>query len=151
MPRHKGASMSKKVMVLVGTSKGGFIFESDSKRKKWNQSDILFKSWNVMHMQLDARDQRLHAAVNHIIYGPTTHYSDDFGKTWTQASQVPAITRVSKSGRPIGTVQEAERSAVGGVLSEPEKLIKIWNIRPGRENEANVLYAGGEPSCLFIS
>ena len=87
--------MGKKVMVFVGTSKGGFIFDSDSKRKKWRQSDIQFKSWNVMHMQLDSRDNRLHAAVNHVVYGPTTHYSDDLGKTWTQAKQVPAIARAS--------------------------------------------------------
>ena len=63
-----------KVMVLVGTSKGGFIFNSDSARKDWQVSDILFKSWGVMHLQMDKRDQRIHAAVNHIIYGPTTHY-----------------------------------------------------------------------------
>ncbi len=132
--------MSKQVMVFVGTSKGGFIFNSDAKRKKWQQSDIQFKSWNVMHMQLDPRDNRLHAAVNHIIYGPTTHYSDDFGKTWTQARQVPAIGRASKSGRPLGTPQEAVASAEGASPeSQPEKLIKIWNIKPGRENEANVL------------
>jgi len=144
--------MSKKVMVFVGTSKGGFIFNSDAKRKKWQQSDIQFKSWNVMHMQLDPRDNRLHAAVNHFVYGPTTHYSDDFGKTWTQARQVPAIGRASKTGRPIGTPQEAAASAEGASPeSQLEKLIKIWNIKPGRENEANVLYAGGEPACLFIS
>ena len=66
--------MSKKVMVFVGTNKGGFIFSSDTKRKKWQQSDILFKSWNMMHMQLDPRDNRLHAAVSHNVSGPTTHY-----------------------------------------------------------------------------
>lgn len=139
-------------MIFVGTSKGGFIFSSDSKRKKWQVGDIQFKSWNVMHMQLDSRDNRLHAAVNHIVYGPTAHYSDDFGRMWTQAKQVPAITRASKSGRPLGTPQEAERSAEGAnVESQPEKLIKVWNIKPGRESEAGVLYAGAEPACLFIS
>ena len=64
--------MAKKVMVFVGTTKGGFIFTSDPKRKKWQMSDILFKSWNVMHMQLDKRDNRLHAAVSHNVYGPVT-------------------------------------------------------------------------------
>ena len=92
--------MSEKVMVFVGTGKGGFIFGSDAARKKWQVSDMQFKSWNVMHMQMDPRDRRLHAAVNHIVYGPTTHYSDNFGKTWMQAKQVPSITRPSKSGRP---------------------------------------------------
>ena len=92
--------MKNKVKVLVGTSKGGFIFESNATRAKWQVSDIQFKSWNVMHMQMDKRDGRLHAAVDHFVYGPTTHYSDDFGKTWTQAKQVPILTRPSEGGTP---------------------------------------------------
>jgi hypothetical protein len=144
--------MGKKVMVFVGTSKGGFIFTSDAKRKDWQRSDIQFKSWNVMHMQLDPRDQRLHAATTHFVYGPTTHYSDDFGKTWTQAKQVPVITRPSKTGRPASTVDEAFRSEGGESIKEkPEKMIKVWNIKPGRADEPNVLYAGAQPASLFIS
>src|SRR5512139_2437880 len=144
--------MSKKVMVLVGTQKGGFIFESNSRRKKWQVSDIHFKSWNVMHIQLDPRDQRLHAATSHFVYGPTTHYSDDFGKTWTQAKQVPLLTRGSKSGRPASTVEEAFRSEGGESVKDiPEKMIKVWNIKPGRENEPGVLYAGAQPASFFVS
>ncbi|MCL5611018.1 MAG: hypothetical protein M1485_00435, partial [Chloroflexi bacterium] len=101
--------MTKKVMVFVGTKKGGFIFSSDARRKKWQTSDIQFKSWNMMHMQMDPRDQRLHVATSHFVYGPTIHYSDDFGKTWTQAKQVPVLPRPSKSGRPASTVDEAFR------------------------------------------
>ncbi len=144
--------MSKKVMVFVGTQKGGFIFTSNANRKKWQTNDIQFKSWNVMHMQMDSRDQRLHAAVNHFVYGPTTHYSDDFGKTWTQAKQVPILTRPSKSGRPASTVEEAFRSEGGESIKDtPEKMIKVWNITPGRESEPDVLYAGAQPASLFIS
>jgi hypothetical protein len=144
--------MSDKVNVLVGTSKGGFIFSSNPARKKWHASDIHFKSWNVMHMQLDPRDQRLHAAVNHVVYGPTTHYSDDFGKTWTQARHVPAIPRPSKSGRPMGTVEEMFRSESGETVKDkPEQMIKVWNITPGRPNEPEVLYAGAQPASLFVS
>jgi BNR/Asp-box repeat len=145
--------MSATVNVLVGTSKGGFIFSSNKSRKKWQVSDIQFKSWNVMHMQMDPRDQRLHAAVSHIVYGPTTHYSDDFGKTWNQARQVPVITRPSKSGRPAGTPDEAATAASGesDIQARPEKLIKVWHIEPGRASEPGVLYAGVEPSALFKS
>ncbi len=144
--------MSKKVKVLVGTTKGGFILESDPKRKKWQTSDILFKGWNVMHMQLDPRDNRLHAATSHFVYGPTTHHSDDFGKTWMQAKQSPALSRASQSGRPASTVDEAFRSEGGESIKEkPEKMIKVWNIKPGRASEPNVLYAGAQPASLFIS
>lgn len=145
--------MSAKVNVLVGTSKGGFIFSSDSSRKKWQVSDIQFKSWNVMHMQMDPRDRRLHAAVSHFVYGPTTHYSDDLGKTWIQAKQVPVITRPSKSGRPLSTPEEAAKFFAGetDMQAKPEKLIKVWHIEPGRASETGVLYAGAEPSALFVS
>jgi hypothetical protein len=143
--------MSKKVMVLVGTRKGGFIFESNTKRKKWQVSDIQFKGWNVMHIQMDPRDQRLHAATSHFVYGPTTHYSDDLGKTWTQAKQVPLITRPSKSGRPSSTVEEAFQSEGGEKVTKPEGMIKVWNITPGRDSEPNVLYAGAQPASLFKS
>jgi photosystem II stability/assembly factor-like uncharacterized protein len=144
--------MSKKVMVLVGTQKGGFIFESKEKRKKWKVSDIQFKSWNVMHIQMDPRDQRLHAATSHFVYGPTTHYSDDLGKTWTQAKQAPILSRSSRSGRPASTVDEAFRSEGGEEIKDkPEKMIKVWNIKPGRAEEPNVLYAGAQPASLFVS
>jgi hypothetical protein len=144
--------MSKKVLVFVGTQKGGFIFESNEKRKRWKVNDIQFKSWNVMHIQMDPRDQRLHAATSHFVYGPTTHYSDDFGKTWTQAKQVPVLSRPSKSGRPASTVDEAFRSEGGEeIKDQPEKMIKVWNVKPGRENEPNVLYAGAQPASLFVS
>ncbi len=141
------------VKVFVGTHKGGYIFTSDAKRKKWEASDLLFKSWEVMHMKRDPRDGRLHASGSHPVYGPVTHYSDDMGKSWTQAKQVPAFTRPSKSGRPIGSVDEA--SQVGWEADKlkdvPEKVIKTWHIEPGRADEPNVLYAGVQPATLFRS
>ena len=144
--------MSKRVLVFVGTSKGGFIFESDAQRQQWQRGNIQFKSWNVMHMQLDPRDNRLHAAATHFVYGSTTHYSDDFGKTWTQAKQVPVIPRASRSGRPASTVDEAFRTEGGESLAgQPEKMIKVWNIKPGRAEEPGILYAGAQPASLFIS
>src|SRR5574341_327182 len=144
---------NKKVKVFVGTHKGGFIFTSDAQRKKWEASDLLFKSWEAMHMKLDPRDGRLHASVAHPVYGPVMHYSDDFGKSWTQAKQVPAFTRPSKSGRPIGTVAEASRVGwdASKLKDEPEKVIKTWHIEPGRDDEPNVLYAGVQPAALFRS
>lgn len=40
------------VKVLVGTRKGGFIFTSDQDQRQWSASDVLFKSWLMMHMML---------------------------------------------------------------------------------------------------
>ncbi len=140
---------NSKVMVMVGTPKGAFIFSSDPDRKKWSVSDMLFKGWYVMHIQMDNRDGRLHAAQSHFVYGPTTHYSDDLGKTWTQAKVVPALSRPSKSGHPHGTVEEA--FAKNPASPSQEEVIKVWNIQPGRANEPGVLYAGAQPASLFKS
>jgi len=144
-----GMSDPSKVKVLVGTRKGGFIFTSDQDRKKWSVSDIQFKGWNMMHMNMDPRDGRLHTSVSHFVYGPTTHYSDDLGQTWTQAEVVPTLTRPSKSGRPASTPEEAFSG--GPVPDTPEQVIKVWNITPGRAEEPGVLYAGVQPATLFKS
>jgi len=151
--QRKRSSSSKRdktqVLVFVGTRKGGFIFSSDRKRKTWKVTGPHFKGWNVMHMKLDPRDGRLHAAAEHAVYGSSTHYSDDLGKTWTQSQAAPAFTQPSASGRPIGTPDEARQPEAAS--SEPEKVIKVWNITPGRADEPGVLYAGVEPAALFKS
>lgn len=139
----------EKVMVMVGTRKGGLIFTSDKDRRKWTASDMLFKGWSMMHMMMDPRDQRMHASLTHFVYGPTTQYSDDLGKTWTQSATVPVLTRPSQSGRPAGTVEEA--FSPDGIPDKPEEMIKTWNITPGRVEEPNVLYAGAQPASLFKS
>ena len=41
-----------KVVVLVGTRKGGYTFSSDASRKNWQASDLKFKGWQVMQSPL---------------------------------------------------------------------------------------------------
>src|SRR5579885_289801 len=141
--------MSTQVKVLVGTRKGAFIFTSDANRKKWEVSDVQFKGWNVMHVVMDPRDQRLHAAVTHFVFGATTHYSDDMGASWKQGQNPPRFSRPSASGRPGGTPEEAFSGAP--IPDTPEQVLKVWNIEPGRADEPGVLYAGVQPASLFKS
>ncbi len=143
------AKQSPRVNVFVGTRKGAFIFSSDESRQKWQRSDLQFKGWEVMHVNLDPRDQRLFASAAHFVYGPTIHYSDDLGRTWTQARQNPAFDRPSASGRPPSSPGEAE--APEAIKDKPETVIKVWNITPGRDSEPGVLYAGIQPAALFKS
>ena len=138
-----------KINVFAGTRKGGFIFSSDEGRKEWDMSDIHFKGWNVMHVILDPRDKRLHAAVVHDVYGPSTHFSDDIGSNWTQARISPSFKQASASGRPLTTPEEARDPE--SAKETPEKVNKVWNIAPGRIDEPGVLYAGIEPAALFKS
>ncbi len=138
-----------RVNVFVGTRKGGFIFSSDESRQKWERSELMFKGWEVMHINLDPRDRRLFASAAHFVYGPTIQYSDDLGKTWTQARQNPALDRPSLSGRPPSTPEEA--GTPEALVGQPEKVVKTWNITPGRAGEPGVLYAGIQPAALFKS
>ena len=142
-------STEPQVKLLVGTRKGGFIFTSDRSRKTWSASDVMFKGWNMMHMVMDPRDGRLHTALDHFVFGATTHYSDDWGETWIQCPTPPKFSRPSVSGRPGGTPEEAYSG--GGIPDTPEQVIKVWNIEPGRADEPNVLYAGAQPASLFKS
>jgi hypothetical protein len=139
----------KKVMVFAGTRKGGLILSSDEARQDWTWSVLHFKAWNVLHMRLDPRDRRLHAAAGHAVFGPTTHYSDDFGETWKQADKPPAFERPSQSGRPLNTPEEA--MSPDEAVKDSEKVIKTWNITPAGESEPGVLYAGAQPAALFKS
>jgi photosystem II stability/assembly factor-like uncharacterized protein len=142
-------STQSKVKVLVGTRKGGFIFTSDMERKQWSVSDVMFKGWNMMHMVIDPRDRRLHAALSHFVFGSAPHYSDDLGETWKQSPAPPNFSRPSASGRPGGTAEEAFSGT--GIPETPEQVIKVWNIEPGRADEPGVLYAGAQPASLFKS
>jgi hypothetical protein len=139
----------KKVLVFAGTRKGGLVFSSDEARQQWAWSDLHFKAWNVLHMRLDPRDRRLHAAAAHDVFGPSTHYSDDFGQSWTQAEKSPKLERPSQSGRPPNTVTEAMEP--DKATGKPEEVIKTWHITPGRASEPDVLYAGVQPAALFKS
>ncbi len=136
-----------KVLVLIGTRKGGFILQSDSKRETWQMRGPMFKGWNVMHMTSDPRNQRLHAAVVHDVFGPSTHYSDDLGENWTQGKEAPSFPRPSTSSRPLGTPDEVKEPEE----VEQEKVLKVWHIKPAGENQPGVLYAGVEPAAFFVS
>jgi hypothetical protein len=130
------------VLVLIGTRKGGFILSSDANREEWEVKGPIFKGWNVMHMAFDPRDQRIHAAVVHDVYGPSTHYSDDLGEHWIQGREAP-------KSRPLGTPEEAKTPEEA--MEQIEKVLKVWHIKPAGEDMPDVLYAGVEPAALFIS
>jgi hypothetical protein len=99
--------MGKKVMVFVGTQKGGFIFESNEKRKKWQVSDIQFKSWNVMQ----SSDPRAAACGDdHLCMDPPPITQMISAKRGRRRNRC----RCSRAHhRPAGTVDEAFRSEGG--------------------------------------
>ncbi len=120
--------MKSEIYVLVGTRKGAFIFQSDSKRRRWKMTGPFFESCSVFHMIFDRRDGTIYAAVNSSHFGPTIFRSQNFGRSWKQAKNPP-------------------RFSEGSGL----KVENVWHIEPGHTNEIGVVFAGTAPGALFRS
>ena len=122
---------SGRVVVMVGTMKGAFLFWSDRDRREWRMDGPHFKGEAVYAMALDQRGgrQRTLAATRSFHWGSVIRASDDFGATWTAPDRQ--------------NVRFAEGSG--------DALVQVWQIEPGRDSEPDRLYCGVEPAALFQS
>lgn len=117
----------KKVLLLVGTKKGAFLYTS-SDRKNWDMTGPFQPGREINHVTYDPRTGRIYATSNDAWFGSEIVWSPDLGKTWQNAKQSPSFPEAS------------------GL-----KLDRIWHIEPGRATEPNVLYTGVAPAALFRS
>jgi hypothetical protein len=117
------------ILLLVGTAKGGFVFRSDARRKRWSVQGPLFKGLNVHHFICDPRDRETwYAATYSEWWGCDIQRSHDGGRKWL---------------RTKGGVRYAKNSGLS--------VKCVWHIRPGRPSEPGVVYAGVDPAGLFRS
>jgi photosystem II stability/assembly factor-like uncharacterized protein len=115
--------MAKKVLVLVGTKKGAFIFEGDAGRHSWKLRGPFCETWPMNHVIADPATGTIYGGGGNEWFGPAVWKSIDLGATWTHASEGLAY--------PAG-----------------EAPIKsVWSVAPDGER----LYAGVEPAGLFRS
>src|SRR5579872_199207 len=119
--------MNSKVLLLVGTKKGLFIFSSED-RKHWRRTVPFQTGREINHAAYDPRSGRVYACANDSWFGCQIAWTPDLGKAWETATESPKF---------------AESSGL--------KLDRIWHIEPGRSSEPNVLYAGVAPASLFRS
>jgi hypothetical protein len=119
------------VLLMVGTTKGAFLFRSDGGRGEWEMDGPHFPGEEVYALAFDQRGGRrdLWAAPGSAFFGTTLRKSVDGGATW--------------SGKEAHPVQFPVESGLS--------LKRIWQIRPGRDGEPERLFLGVEPSCLFES
>ena len=110
--------------LLVGTKKGLFVLDGDTERG-FEVTTRAFAGQSVEYAMRDARSGRYLASVTSWFYGARIWVTDE----------------------PAGEWQEAE----GAVLPEEGEtsLARLWVISPGEAE--GVLYAGGDPGCLFES
>ena len=123
--------MSRKadISILLGTRKGAFILQSNSRRKNWKIKGPFFENSPVFHMSFDKRDGKsIYATVNSSHFGPTIQRTKTFGRRWENSRSPPRF---------------AEESHL--------RVENIWHIEPGHPDEPDVIYAGVAPAALFRS
>ncbi len=131
--RLAGRRPTRRVLVLVATRKGAWLFHGDAKRKTWRVDGPHFLGHIVNHLVLDPRDGRtLLAAAKTGHLGPTIFRSTDRGRNWKEAAKPPAFTKApdGEKGRAVDHT--------------------FW-LTPCHANEPNVWYAGTSPQGLFRS
>jgi photosystem II stability/assembly factor-like uncharacterized protein len=124
---------ARRVVVLVATRKGAWLYYGDAARKTWRVDGPHFLGHIVSHLVLDPRDRRtLLAAAKTGHLGPTVFRSPDLGRTWKEAARPPAFAKApdGEKGRAVDHT--------------------FW-LTPAHANEPNVWYAGTSPQGLFRS
>ena len=122
-----------KLMLLVATRKGVWLYHGDAKRKAWRADGPHFLGHVASHAVLDPRDRRtLLAAVKTGHLGPTIFRSGNFGRSWQEAARPPAFPKAAdgETGRSVDHT--------------------FW-LTPGHASEPGTWYAGTSPQGLFRS
>lgn len=121
--------MSKKMNLLVGTTKGLFIYTSNASRKKWKLEGPYLPGWEMYSVLGDSRHgNRIFAGTHHSAGGATIQISEDYGATWRPVGLGPRFS--SESNIPLS---------------------RFWQLTPGHASMQNTYYAGSEDAGLFVS
>jgi len=115
--------MAERILLLVGTKKGGFILGSDGDRRSWSITGPMCGGLAIHDMSQDPATGTLYAGGGSPWYGPTVFRSDDLGATWSQSSE----------GLTYG--------------DEGPKITAVWNVTAAH----GAVYAGVGPAGLFRS
>ena len=131
--RSARARSGRRVVLLVATRKGAWIYHGDAARKSWRADGPHFLGHIIQHVVLDPRDGRtLLAAAKTGHLGPTVFRSTDFGRNWKEAAKPPAFAKApeAQKGRAVDHT--------------------FW-LTPCHANEPDAWYAGTSPQGMFRS
>jgi hypothetical protein len=125
----EGVTMT--VLLAIGTGKGLFLARSDDDRKRWEVSAPHFPMTGVYAVGIDTRraTPRLLAGVTSSHFGPSVATSDDLGQTW----------------------QEPDHPPLAFPADTGASLARVWQFAPGPAARPDRVYAGVEPTALFVS
>ena len=131
--RARRAPSARRVLALVATRKGAWLYHGDATRRTWRVDGPHFLGHIISHVVLDPRDGRtLLAAAKTGHLGPTVFRSTDLGRTWKEATRPPAFRKAAdgEKGRSVDHT--------------------FW-LAPGHPGEPNAWFAGTSPQGLFRS
>ena len=120
------------VLLMVGTTKGAFLFRERGDKHVFESSGPLLEGSSIPALAFDARDGRCRilAGASNFFFGTSVLHSDDLGVTWSEPTE----------GGNVKFPQGTEAA-----------LKQVWQLRPAGESEPDVVYAGVEPAALFRS
>jgi photosystem II stability/assembly factor-like uncharacterized protein len=118
-------------LLSIGTEKGLFLALSEDDRKSWEVSGPHFPMTGVYAVAIDKRRgvPRLLAGVTSSHFGPSLATSDDLGESWQEPDTAP-VAFPERTGESLG---------------------RVWQIAPAPADRPDRVYAGVEPSALFVS
>ena len=152
------------IRVLVGTRKGGFILNSDGKRKKWSVTGPLFAGWELYHVKGSPADpDRIFASQTSGWFGQIIQRSSDGGKTWEQPGSMDDPPKVPAADGPPMPQGESNKfvydtsEKTGKPLTthlwydgtqNPWEFKRVWHLEPSL-TDPDTVYAGVEDAALF--
>jgi photosystem II stability/assembly factor-like uncharacterized protein len=119
---------ARKLVLLIGTVKGLFLYESDEARAQWTLTGPRLGGWEVFSVCGDPREDRILVGAGHYTTGPTVRQSRDRGATWTAAEKEPRFPPDAKT-----------------------EVKHIWQVVPGHPSQPGTWYAGVDDAALFVS
>ena len=121
-------AVPRKLVLMIGTVKGMFLYHSDELRKDWRLTGPHLGGWEVFSLCGDSRHGRIFAGTEQFMYGPTIRTSRDFGATWDKVERDPRFADGTKA-----------------------ELKHIWQIVPGHPSAPGTWFAGVDDAALFVS
>ncbi|MGH7948348.1 MAG: WD40/YVTN/BNR-like repeat-containing protein [Candidatus Binataceae bacterium] len=120
------------LLVLVGTTKGVFILQSDPTRRRFHLSGPHLEGqavFSTAYLAADGGAPRILVGNQSAHWGAVVSWSDDFGHTWHEPAE--------------GNIKFPEGSGLS--------LNAVWALEPVAALGAGVVYAGADPAGLYRS
>ncbi len=123
--------MAAEILLMVGTTKGAFLFQGGADRQEFEPAGPHFPGEAIYALAFDGRAgrRRVLAGTESSHWGSVVRCSDDLGRTWSDPAE--------------GNVRFPDGTGAA--------LTRVWQLQPAGDERPDTVYAGVEPAALFRS